>query len=169
MAKQTSSKWIELQIHILIVMQIVVLEVVPILNYGQVTIFQQDNARLHIIRQTKDVLRQNNIGINYTSILSTYNANIYCLTVSRDCWTLVVYCINTVYQSTEKHDVLTGNYHFNSFQIKYIQIIIPKLTVYTDIIFHKPSARPYNGQLYCGYFPCVGSRRRSWKKGPDIA
>ena len=43
--------------------EIVVPVVVPFLNQGQVTIFQQNNARPHTARHTQDVLRQNNIDV----------------------------------------------------------------------------------------------------------
>jgi hypothetical protein len=42
---------------------IVVPEVVPFWNQGQVIIFQQDNARQHTTGQTKEVLRQSNIDV----------------------------------------------------------------------------------------------------------
>jgi hypothetical protein len=43
--------------------EIVVPEIVPFWNQGQVTIFQQDYAQLHTTVQTKEVLRQSNIDV----------------------------------------------------------------------------------------------------------
>jgi hypothetical protein len=42
---------------------IMVPEAVPFRNQGQVTIFQQDNARPHTAGQTKEVLWQSNIDV----------------------------------------------------------------------------------------------------------